>query len=65
LVFDSEADARSERGVHQRTQLFSRLCRVRTAGRPQARVTDGADSFVIENGWIVAQTVHYTVQPKF
>jgi SnoaL-like domain len=27
-------------------------------------VQDGADSFVIENGKIVAQTIHYTVLPK-
>ncbi len=26
------------------------------------RVRDGADSFVIEDGWIVAQTIHYTVE---
>ncbi len=30
---------------------------------PHARVRDGADSFVIEDGWIVAQTIHYTVEP--
>jgi hypothetical protein len=29
----------------------------------QASVRDGADSFVIEGGWIVAQTIHYTVEP--
>lgn len=29
-----------------------------------ARVRDGADSFVIEDGWIVAQTIHYTVEPQ-
>ncbi|TAN22757.1 MAG: nuclear transport factor 2 family protein [Acidobacteria bacterium] len=29
-----------------------------------ARVRDGADSFVIENGWIVSQTIHYTVENK-
>jgi hypothetical protein len=44
---------------------------VRTAGRfafiewraetPDARSTDGSDSFVIENGRIVCQTVRYTV----
>jgi hypothetical protein len=27
-------------------------------------VRDGADSFFIENGWIVAQTIHYTVEAK-
>jgi hypothetical protein len=26
------------------------------------RVRDGADSFVIEDGWIVAWTIHYTVE---
>lgn len=34
-----------------------------TAEAAQTRVRDGADSFVIENGWIVAQTIHYTVEP--
>jgi hypothetical protein len=32
-----------------------------TAEAPHARVRDGADSFLIEDGWIVAQTIHYTV----
>lgn len=27
-----------------------------------ARVRDGADSFLIQNGQIVAQTIHYTVE---
>ena len=35
-----------------------------TAESKHARVRDGADSFVIENGWIVAQTIHYTVEPR-
>lgn len=35
-----------------------------TAEAEKTRVRDGADSFVIENGWIVAQTIHYTVEPK-
>lgn len=35
-----------------------------TADAEHARVRDGADSFVIENGWIVAQTIHYTVETK-
>jgi hypothetical protein len=35
-----------------------------TAEAEHARVRDGADSFFIENGWIVAQTIHYTVEPK-
>lgn len=34
-----------------------------TADAAHARVRDGADSFVIEDGWIVAQTIHYTVEP--
>lgn len=34
-----------------------------TADAAHARVPDGADSFVIEDGWIVAQTIHYTVEP--
>ncbi|CCG04194.1 nuclear transport factor 2 family protein [Blastococcus saxobsidens] len=33
-----------------------------TAESDRARVRDGADSFVIEDGWIVAQTIHYTVE---
>ncbi|MGE5112010.1 MAG: hypothetical protein ACM3JB_14200 [Acidobacteriaceae bacterium] len=35
-----------------------------TSEAAHARVRDGADSFVIENGWIVAQTIHYTVEAK-
>jgi hypothetical protein len=35
-----------------------------TAEAAATRVIDGADSFVIENGWIVAQTIHYTVEPN-
>lgn len=27
-------------------------------------VTDGADSYVIQNGYIRAQTIHYTLVPK-
>jgi hypothetical protein len=30
----------------------------------QAVVSDGADSYLIEDGKIVAQTIHYTVQSK-
>lgn len=30
----------------------------------QVRVNDGADSYLIEDGKIVAQTIHYTVQQK-
>lgn len=33
-----------------------------TSQAEHARVRDGADSFLIENGWIVAQTIHYTVE---
>jgi hypothetical protein len=33
-----------------------------TGDGPSGRVRDGADSFVIEDGWIVAQTIHYTVE---
>jgi len=33
-----------------------------TAVGPTARVRDGADSFVIRDGRIVAQTIHYTVE---
>ena len=35
-----------------------------TAETEHARVRDGADSFVIEDGWIVAQTIHYTVEAR-
>jgi hypothetical protein len=34
-----------------------------TTQSDHARVRDGADSFVIEDGWIVAQAVDYTVEP--
>jgi hypothetical protein len=30
----------------------------------KVRVRDGADSYLIENGKIVAQTIHYTVEVK-
>ena len=30
----------------------------------QVRVRDGADSYLIEDGKIVAQTIHYTVEPR-
>jgi hypothetical protein len=33
-----------------------------TAEAEHARVRDGADSFLIESGWIIAQTIHYTVE---
>ena len=33
-----------------------------TAEGDNVRVRDGADSYVIEDGWIVAQTIHYTVE---
>ena len=33
-----------------------------TADGPTARVRDGADSFVIRDGRIVVQTIHYTVE---
>lgn len=35
-----------------------------TAEAERTRVRDGADSFLIEDGWIVAQTIHYTVEPS-
>jgi len=35
-----------------------------TSEAKHARVRDGADSFVIEDGWIVAQTIHYTVESR-
>lgn len=35
-----------------------------TAEAEHAHVRDGADSFVIEDGWIVAQTIHYTVEER-
>jgi hypothetical protein len=30
----------------------------------KVRVRDGVDSYLIEHGKIVAQTIHYTVEPK-
>jgi hypothetical protein len=35
-----------------------------TSESEHARVRDGADSFVIEDGWVVAQTIHYTVEER-
>lgn len=35
-----------------------------TARADGAKVEDGADSFVIRDGRIVAQTIHYTVEPS-
>lgn len=35
-----------------------------TSEAEHARVRDGADSFVIRGGLVVAQTIHYTVEPK-
>ena len=35
-----------------------------TADAERTYVRDGADSFVIEDGWIVAQTIHYTVEDR-
>lgn len=34
-----------------------------TARAARTRVSDGADSFLIEDGLIVVQTIHYTVEP--
>lgn len=34
-----------------------------TAEADGARVRDGADSYLIRDGRIVAQTIHYTVEP--
>jgi ketosteroid isomerase-like protein len=34
-----------------------------TADATGARVRDGADSFVIRDGRIVAQTIHHTIEP--
>ncbi len=34
-----------------------------TARADNAKVEDGADSFVIRDGRIVAQTIHYTIKP--
>lgn len=35
-----------------------------SAESPEATIDDGADSFVIRGGQIVAQTIHYTVEPR-
>ena len=40
---------------------------VRNSGTDElqaGRLRNGADSFVIEDGWIVAQTIHYTVEKE-
>lgn len=34
-----------------------------SAMSPHAKVTDGADSYLIRNGRIIVQTIHYTVTP--
>src|SRR5262245_5793464 len=34
-----------------------------TSDGPRAQVRDGADSYIMEDGRIVAQTIHYTVEP--
>ena len=34
-----------------------------TARSESVRVADGADSFFIRDGLVVAQTIHYTVEP--
>jgi hypothetical protein len=35
-----------------------------TATSEHAQVRDGADSYVVRDGRIVAQTIHYTVEPR-
>lgn len=35
-----------------------------TAESPRAVVEDGADSYLIRDGYIVAQSIHYTVKPR-
>lgn len=35
-----------------------------TSQSEHAQVRDGADSFLIENGWIIAQTIHYIVEER-
>lgn len=35
-----------------------------TASSEKAKVEDGADSYIIRNGRIVVQTIHYTVTPN-
>jgi hypothetical protein len=35
-----------------------------TAESAHARVEDGADSYVVRDGRIIAQTIHYTVKPR-
>jgi hypothetical protein len=40
------------------------LVRATMTQAEHARVSDGADSFLIEDGWIVAQTIHYTVDER-
>lgn len=49
---------------HRNTLAVGDVAFLEWSGRSQtgSRVTDGADSFVIRNGLIVAQTIHYTVR---
>jgi hypothetical protein len=35
-----------------------------TAESAHARVEDGADSYVVRHGRIIAQTIHYTIKPR-
>jgi hypothetical protein len=35
-----------------------------TADSPRAHIEDGADSYVIRDGRIAVQTIHYTVMPR-
>ncbi|WP_345636225.1 nuclear transport factor 2 family protein [Rugosimonospora acidiphila] len=50
---------------YTRRLVEGRFCMLEwTADSDGARVRDGVDSYVIEDGWIVAQTIRYTVEPK-
>jgi hypothetical protein len=49
---------------HYETRLEGELAFLEwTAEADGARVRDGADSYLIRDGRIVAQTIHYTVEP--
>jgi hypothetical protein len=50
---------------YRRSSVADELCLLEwSAVDADAEVTDGVDSFVVRDGQIVAQTMHYTVSPR-
>src|SRR5690606_34424918 len=51
--------------IHTRQLVEGRMAFLEwTAHAAHSPARDESDSFVIEDGWIVAQTIHYTVEPR-